>query len=138
MIKLKFFYIDGGTHPKLGRVFHWQQIATGDKDVERYNQYLCQVLGSVAQGTDDCDRLLQYINDIENGQRTKIETGGNDVTLTMTLSGVQVDIEINEDWIGQPDGHFELTEWKIALEGWRRFLQMPQSLRSVIEINLST
>lgn len=136
MIKLKFSYVDGGSPPKLGRLFHWQQVASGDEGVERYNQYLCQVLSSVAQGIDDCDCLLQHIDDIESGQQTEIETGGNDVTLTMTLSGVQVDIEINEDWIGQPDGHFELNEWKTALKGWRRFLQMPQSLDSVIEVIL--
>lgn len=135
MIKLKFFYVDAGIHPKLGRVFHWQQVATGDTDVSRYNQYLCQVLSSIAQGVDDCDRLLQYVKEIESGT-TKIETGGNDVALTIKPSGIQVDIEINEDWIGQPDGQFTLNEWKSALNGWRHFLQMPQSLDSVVEVNI--
>jgi hypothetical protein len=136
MIRLKFSYVDGGFHPKLGRVLHWQQLATGYSNVARYNQYLCQVLGSVAQVTDDCDRLIQYICDVESGRKKKIETGGNDVTLTITPTGIQVDIEINEEWIGQPDGQFKLGEWKAALAGWRRFLQMPKSLDSVVEIIL--
>ncbi len=136
MIKLKFFYVDGGIHPKLGHVLHWQQVATGDKDIKRYNQYLCQVLSSIAQGTDDCDRLLQNINDVEIGRETEIETGGNDVILTMNSSGIQVDIEINEDWIGQSDGQFKLSEWKTALDGWRHFLQMPESLDSVVEVSM--
>ena len=135
MIKLKFFYVDGGIHPKLGRVLHWQQVATGGADVSRYNKYLCQVLSAVAQDIDDCDRLLQCIKDIENGA-AKIETGGNDVTLTIKPSGIQVDIEINEDWVGQSEGRFTLDEWKSALNGWRHFLQMPQSLDSVVEVNI--
>lgn len=135
-MKLRFFYVDGGVHPKLGQVFHWRQKAMDGEAAKRYNQYLCEVLSSVAQGIDDCDRLLQAINDIENENRAEIETGGNDVTLTLRPTGVQVDIEINEDWIGQPDGHFKLSEWKAALKGWRQFLEMPQSLESVVEIDV--
>ena len=130
-MKLRFSYVDGGIHPKLGRVFHWQQNAIGGQAAKRYSQYLCEVLSSVAQGVKDCDRLL---HDIENGGRTEVETGGNDVTLTFRLSGVQVDINANEDWIGQSDG--QLSEWKIALKGWRRFLEMPQSLDSVVDVDV--
>lgn len=108
----------------------------GGENARRYNQYLCEVLSSVAQGADDCDRLLRDINEVENGGRAEIETGGNDVTLTLRPTGVQVDIEVNEDWIGQPDGHFDLAEWKAALKGWRQFLQMPQSLGSIVEIDI--
>lgn len=135
-MKLKFFYVDGGIHPKLGHVFHWQQKAIGGEDEKRYNQYICEVLSSVAQGVDDCDRLLRMIDQVEHGIQEKIETGGNDVTLTFKTSGVQVDININDDWIDQPDGQFKLKEWKTALKGWRRFLEMPQSLDSVVEIDV--
>ncbi|WP_245774414.1 hypothetical protein [Rugamonas rubra] len=136
MMKLRFSYVAGGFHQKLGQVFHWQQEAIGGENAQRYKQYLCEVLSSVAQGTDDCDRLLHDINEVENGGRVEIETGGNDVTLTLRPTGVQVDIEVNEDWVGQPDGHFDLREWKAALTGWRQFLQMPQSLESFVEVDL--
>jgi hypothetical protein len=135
-MKLRFSYVAGGFHPKLGQVFHWQQEAMGGENARRYKQYLCEVLSSVAQGADDCDRLLRDINEVENGGRAEIETGGNDVTLTLRPTGVQVDIEVNEDWIGQPDGHFDLVEWKAALNGWRQFLQMPQSLGSIVEVDI--
>lgn len=136
MTKLKFYYVDGGIHPKLGQVFHWQQIASGGETAKRYNQYICGVLSAVAQGTDDCDQLLRYIDEVENGINHEIETGGNDVTLTLKPSGVQVDINVNEDWIGKSDGQFTLGELKMALKGWRRFLEMPQSLDSVVEVIL--
>lgn len=135
-MKIRFAYVDGGVHPKLGQVFHWQPTALDGEDAKRYNQYLCEVLSSVAQGTDDCDRLLQNIRDVENGNPAEIETGGNDVTLTIRSTGVQVDIEINEDWIGQPEGNFKLSELTAALAGWRKFLEMPQSLDSVVEIDV--
>ncbi|GJI97214.1 hypothetical protein RugamoR57_39320 [Duganella caerulea] len=135
-MKIRFSYVDGGVHPKLGQLFHWQPRTLGDEAAKCYNQYLCEVLSSVAQGTDDCDRLLKNISDVENGTQAEIETGGNDVTLTIRPTGVQVDIEINEDWIGQPDGNFKLSEWKTVLEGWRRFLEMPQSLESVVEVDV--
>jgi len=135
-MKLRFFYVDGGIHPKLGQVFHWQQKAMDGETAARYNQYMCDVLSSVAQGVDDCNRLLHFINDVENGVRSEVETGGNDVTLMLKSSGVQVDINIDEDWIGQPDGRFKLSEWKAALIGWRRFLEMPQSLESIVEVDV--
>jgi hypothetical protein len=135
-MKLRYSYIDGGVHPILGQVFHWRQEALGNGDAARYQRYICDVLGAVAQTLDDCDRLLAFIEEIESGKENQVETGGNDVTLTLKRSGVQVDIEINEDWIGQPEGHFTLQEWRAALEGWCRFLKMPQSLETVIEIDL--
>lgn len=106
------------------------------EDAERYQSYICEVLGAVAQRQIGCDRLLKNIEDIENGTKTEIETGGNDVALTFRPSGVQVDILPFEDWCDQPEGHFELRQWKIVLEAWRRFLGMPESLDSVVEVTL--
>ena len=102
----------------------------------RYMRYLCSPLSIVAEIPEDCDRFLKHIEDIENGTETEIETGANDVALTFRPSGVQVDILINDDWCDQPEGHFELREWKIVLEGWRRFLGMPESLDSIVEVTL--
>ncbi|WP_147408539.1 hypothetical protein [Paraburkholderia fungorum] len=75
-MKIRFSYVDVGVHPKLGRVFHWQPKAMDGEGAKRYNQYLCEVLSSVTQGTDDCDRLLKNINDVEIGNQAEIEKGG--------------------------------------------------------------
>lgn len=137
MIRIKFSYVSGGVHPKLGEVFYVCIEVINGEDVSRYNRYMCGVLSVVAQCRDDCDRLLQDINSVSNGSEVQIETGGNDVTLTIRSTGVQVDIEINEEWIGQADGHFELDEWKAALLGWRHFLEMPESLTSFLVVEIS-
>jgi len=136
-MKLKYSYVDGGFHPKLNRhTFHWKCEAFDGTEAPRYNRYICGVLGAVAQGTGECDELLRFIQRVECGEEKKIVAGGNDVTLTFNQSGVQVDIQVNDDWVGQLEGHFTLQEWRIALEAWKRFLQMPESLDSMVEITL--
>jgi len=123
-------------HPKLGQVFHDCQLAIGGEDASRYTQYLAQVMSFVAQTVERCDELLHYIEEVESGSQDSIETGGNDVSFTLRPSGVQVDITVTDGWIGQPEGRFKLSELKNALIGWRRFLQMPSSLDSVVEIEI--
>ncbi|MFC5476368.1 hypothetical protein [Paraherbaspirillum soli] len=135
-MKLKYSYVNGGVHPICGQTYIWQQEAIDSDDALRYQLYICNVLGAVAQTFEDCDRLLRVIGKIECGKEIFVETGGNDVTLTLRPSGVQVDIEINKDWVGQPEGQFTLQEWRVVLEGWRRFLDMPRSFESVVEIDM--
>ena len=116
-------------------MFRAAEVVQGD-NAQRYQRYLCGSLGSVAQRQIHCDRLLKDIEAIENGTETEIKTGGNDVVLTLRPAGVQVDILICDEWCDQPDGSFELRELEIVLEGWRRFLGMPESLDSVVEVTL--
>jgi hypothetical protein len=131
-MKIRFSYVDGGIHPKLGQVFHRRAEAIGSGEAPRYNRYMCGVLNAIAQTTEDCDRLLSFIRRVEDGTDDQVETGGNDVTLTLKRSGVQVDIEINEDWGGRPEGHFTLQEWRIVTEEWRRFLELPEPYEVVV------
>lgn len=136
-MRLIYSYIPGGEHPVIGQVLHRHAAAMGPADdVFRYNRYVCGVLGAIAQAIDDCDRLLDFLDAVESGREATVETGGNDVTLTMTAAGVQVDIEVNDDWVGSPEGHFSLQDWRLALEGWKRFLAMPQEADSVVEVDL--
>lgn len=133
-MKFSFFYTQAGIFPD--QVLYRNAIVKGVDDPERYELYFCGSLGTIAEIPEDCARFLKFIEDVENGTEDEIETGANDVVLTFRRSGVQVDILINDEWCGQPEGHFELMEWKIALEGWQRFLHLPRSLQSVIETTL--
>jgi hypothetical protein len=135
-MKLKFYFVAGGNHPKLGAVFYRMARAVGGEEASRYDQYMCEVLESLAQSTADCDQYLTDIASVEHGQIDRIETGANDVTLTITKAGVHVDIMVNEDWVGRPEANFTLGEWTAALAGWRRFLELPQSVDSFLEIDL--
>jgi hypothetical protein len=133
---IKYFYTDGGVHPVAGHVLYRQAQAQDGRDTGRFNRYLCGVLEAVAQRPEDCDRLLSLIGQVERGEQEKLETGGNDVALTLEDGRVQVDILVNEDWIGQAAGNFAFAEWKTALVAWRQFLAMPKGLESAVEIGL--
>lgn len=135
-MKITFSYVEAGIHPKLGKVFHRQPRAEGGVDNARYNKYICEVLDAIAQSVDSCNQLLDCIEKIESGAQSEIKSGGNDVTLTINSTGVQVDIDVFDDWVGQTEGHFHLVEWRKTLEGWRTFLQMPKSPESIVEVIL--
>jgi hypothetical protein len=138
-MKIKFSYIDGGVNLIMGPMLYWHAEALDvSNNTLRYNRYMCGILSSIAQEPSDCDRILSFIAQVKGGEVDQVETGGNDVTFTIKTSGIQVDIEINENWIGQVDGHFTLEEWQIVLNGWRQFLKMPATLKSTIEVDLGS
>lgn len=135
-MELKFCHIYAGYDAVLGHLYCRGATVSSGGNAPRYELYICSVLDAIAQIPQDCDRLLGYIASIENGSEQSVETGGNDVVLTMDASGVQVDIRINDDWNGQPEGKFTLEEWRIVLEQWRCFLGLPESLDSVVIVKL--
>lgn len=136
-MELKFCHIYAGHHAVVGELFCREATVSSGEDAQRYELYVCSVLDAIAQIPQDCDRLLGYIASVENGSEQSVETGGNDVVLTMDASGVQVDIPINDDWNGQPEGKFTLREWRIVLEQWRYFLGLPESLESEVTVKLT-
>ncbi|GAA5785710.1 hypothetical protein GCM10007860_25980 [Chitiniphilus shinanonensis] len=135
-MKIQFSYISGGAHPLVGETLYWQPKVVEGEGSARYDRYMCGALGAIAQTVEDCSRILEFIEEIKKGNVDKIETGGNDVTLKISKFGVQVDIEINDQWVGQPEGMFLLNEWERVLIGWREFIKMPRSLDTVFEVEL--
>lgn len=135
-MKLKFCYVSGGMHPSIGQVLHPVQVISGSGEVVRYQRYLANAIGSVARDVPGCDRLLQLISSVESGQEDRVMYDADDVELTITSDAVQVDINANDEWVGNPEGRIGLTQWRSALDGWKRFLNLPQSIESVVEIEV--
>jgi hypothetical protein len=102
----------------------------------RYNIYLCAVLRTDYQSTASCEESLGGIESVERGARENFIASGNAWMITITREGVQIDSHTVPWWDEQPEGHFTLAEFKAALEGWKRFLQMPVSLDSRLVITL--
>jgi hypothetical protein len=133
---LKFYYVTPGVNDRGEQVLFWQGSFEGDKGKkERYERYICNTLPAVAQTDRECKRLLSYIEMAGRGEG-EYETGGNDVTLSITKAGVQVDIEANEDWVGQEEGFFSLADWHAAVAGWQRFIKMDCNLESSVNVEL--
>ncbi|WP_218575754.1 hypothetical protein, partial [Pseudomonas sp. PICF6] len=98
--------------------------------------YVCSVLSAIAQVPSNCVQLLEAVTSIESGVQVSIIEGGNDVLLNMDASGVQVDILVNDDWIGQSEGRFTLQEWRKILEKWKCFLELPKGSDEVVIVKL--
>ncbi len=135
-MKLKLYYADGGNHPVLGQVYHQCQEFIDGQDVARYQRYLANILSCIAQSIDDCDRVLAEVEMIEEGHESESDIEGNDVDVLISQNGIQVDINVNDEWVGQPEGRFSLAEFKAVVTAWRRFLQMPESFNSEVIIEL--
>jgi hypothetical protein len=102
----------------------------------RYNIYLCSVLECDYQSANGCEEML---NEIERVERGELETGvgsGNAWLTTFTRDGVQIDSHTVPDWDEKPAGHFSLGEFRTALEGWKRFFEMPAQLDTRLEVTL--
>lgn len=135
-MKLKLYYADGGTHPVLGQVYHQCQEFKDGVDVARYQRYLANILSCIAQSIEDCDRILSQIEKIETGQESFYTVEGNDVDVTISKKGIQVDITVNDDWVGQREGQFSLGEFRSVIIAWRSFLHMPEALDSAVVLEL--
>ena len=113
------------------------RVAGHETDYEhRHHVYICQLLECDYQGADDCEAMLEEIARVERGEKKSAMGSGNAWTTMATVEGVQIDSHTVPWWDEQPEGRFTLAEFKVALEGWKRFLQMPMSLESRLEITL--
>lgn len=136
-MELKFYHAAMGFHPIAGDVFHpVAEVTPGQENMERYELYVCSVLGAIAQTSKRCDQLLAYLASVEDGSQESTSTGGNDVLLNMDASGVQVDILVNEEWTGQPESRFTLQEWRKILEKWKYLLELPKGSDEVVIVKL--
>ena len=139
-MKLKLYCIDGGKHPILGKIYYRCQKILADSDdenqLERYERYLAHTLSAYAQTIDDCNCIFKLINNVEENIQPKASFNGNDVEISISERSVQINININEDWIDQPEGQFSLSEFKTVLTAWRDFLKLPESLESEIIVEI--
>jgi hypothetical protein len=138
MIQLAFFFRElVTTYRSTGHrgLTKWASIAGRDDD-RSSRTYLCGVLQSDFQSVDNCDAALSEVSRIEIGEVAEWLHSGNQWVTTIRREGVQIDHHTISEWDGQSEGNFTLAEFKAALEGWKRFLQMPASLDSRLLITL--
>jgi hypothetical protein len=135
MIELVFYWWNP---PNWGEKLSREARVVGhETDYEhRYHIYICGVLVYDCHSTASCIKILDEIGRLERREQESFFHSGNAWTKTVTREGVQIDSHTVPWWDEQPEGHFTLAEFKAALEGWKRFLQMPISLESRLQIAL--
>ncbi|WP_395703674.1 hypothetical protein [Aquabacterium sp.] len=135
-MKLKFCYLSGGHHPIAGDILYPVQLISDGPEAERYQRYLASPLGSAARDPQACDRLSDAIARVKSGELEEYLFDADDVELSIRRDFIQCDIVVNNDWVGNPAGRIGLQLWQLALDGWRKFLDMPKSIESTVEIEL--
>jgi hypothetical protein len=113
-------------------------VALPAKGYMRYQNFLLNTLRGVVRNENDCDMVLNVINDVEKGA----EPPGSvlyidDVELHVFKNRIQFDIHSSEKWVNNSDAFFSLEELKITVTAWKSFLRMPKSLNSFVDFEIS-
>jgi hypothetical protein len=115
----------------------WYPFARAEgAEAERYTTWLCNPISILLPNVEDCDRAMESLAKVRDGSVPSVKIEGNDTTVTASLGKVQVDIELDEGWVGRPDGQFSFAEFSVALESWRRLLTLPHSAQSNFTVQL--
>lgn len=136
-MKLKFCCLSGGRHPVVGDVLYPVQLVSDGPEAARYQRYLASPLGTAARDTRACESLSRAMAQVKSGEMESFLFDADDVELHIGPEFVQCDIVINDEWTDNPAGRIALHHWQLALDGWRRFLSLPKSLESTVEVQLS-
>lgn len=135
-VRIRFEHVSGGRHPVVGDILYPVQRASDGVEVERYQRYLASPIGSVARDVATCKVVEAAIGRVRAGEVTSVNLDCDEVELVITCHGVQCHVHVSDGWVDHRDGLIGLDAWQQALEAWRRFLSLPKSAESFVEIEL--
>lgn len=136
VVSLSFGYVSRGAGRSGEPVLLPLHQVTGPDPDGRYQRYLASGLGSMTRTVAACDLLLSLLEPVERGDEPSAGYEGEQVEITFTAAGAQIDITVEEAWTGQPEGRFGLDQVRAVIEAKRRFLAPPPSTDSVVELQL--
>lgn len=64
------------------------------------------------------------------------EAGANDVSLDITPGRVQVNIDVFDEFVGQPEGVFTIKQWIDIFTGWRTLFALPRDTDKVFFVEM--
>ena len=102
-----------------------------------YNKYFCSWLSSDVDTPQGCSSILAQIEQLERGERELAYGGGNAWFVNIYRDHVDFELQSANDHPDWPIWKCSLAEVKTALIAWKKFLEMPKRLDSVMEIELS-
>ena len=102
--------------------------------------YSCYLLPSLDTEFDSdiayCERALEQISRLERKEINHYQVGGNHFSCTMTQHEVVIENYIFGECYEWPLSTFPLVHYKVALQGWRKFLDIPKSIDAELIIDL--
>lgn len=113
-------------------------VDESEERTDRFNNYL---LGAVTTDFSenrhgDVDEALAAVQKIEDGALEQFETGGQGFVHHITRSRVRFEHSVFGECPEYPIWCCTLAQYKAALLGYRRFLDMPKSIDSELTIEL--
>jgi hypothetical protein len=102
-----------------------------------YTNYLFPSL-ETEYGTDKeyCEEVLAKIDRLERKEIDQYAVGGNQYLCTLNQHEVVIENYIFGECYEWPLSTFPLVNYKIALQGWRKFLDIPKTIDSELIIDL--
>ena len=142
-MKVKFFYkrYHSPANELRGEIFNMalygQLFGAPEEITVGYQSYLLSALRSdYGHDKECCDDVLTIIDSLEKGEIDYYEGGGMGFMHVMTPESVTFEhiiFGICPEW---PRWTCPMAHYKAALKGWRRFLDMPESIDSELIIEL--
>lgn len=104
----------------------------------QYKTHLLSSLSSDFVGSkyEFCDYVIQQIERLEKGEAAKYVWEGQSFVHTITRDGVTFEHSIFGECPEWPIWTCPLSHYKAALQGWRKFLEMPNALGSELIVEL--
>lgn len=102
----------------------------------QYQKYLLSALDSDLQEISHCDLVLKKIAQIKTGEIEEYTDGGDGFYHYIKPNSVTFEHYVFNECPEWPLWSCSLAQYKAALEGWRKFLEMPVSIDSEVIVAL--
>ena len=136
IVIFKYLLIDESTRGLSSWLLCHSEVINAPK--EGYEKYLLSALGTdfPAHHPELSDGVLQAIERLERGEINSYETGGNGFCHSLTPTKVTFEHSIFGECPEWPLWSCTLAQYKAALQGWRKFIDMPQSIETELIVEL--
>jgi hypothetical protein len=132
-IKIKFYY-QWMHEPPILRIF--TSINDLKNGVHHPYSILSATLHSDYTCIEHCDESLQWIAKIERGEVDSHVWEGQGFIHTITSKKVSFEHAIFGECPDWPIWSCPLNHYKVALQGWRKILDMPEAINSEVIVEL--
>ena len=116
----------------------WLRPEVIEAPKEGYEKYLLSALDTDFNQNryGQVDEVLAGIETLERGEIGSYETGGNGFCHSLTRTKVTFEHSIFGECTEWPLWSCTLAQYKAALQGYRKFLDMPESIDSELIVDL--
>jgi hypothetical protein len=136
-MNVKFFVYETTSSNGLHRSL-WRTAGADQPNASDYNKYLLSAINTDFSENryGDVDETLAAVEKIERGEIDEYDTGGQGFCHHITRDRVRFEHSVFGECPEWPIWCCTLAQYKAALQGYRRFLDMPESIESELIIDL--